>query len=966
MALRTIEVPLQQEQVLEVVCNDLPNNPTELTDIFRQEGVALDYYRLLAVEYYEQQKIKESMLVLQAGLATASHSPLTQPRQKLPLLTLIATLHMRLARATKDSSTKQKHLEEATQFINEADRIHNQYEQTFVVKGNLYLLRRDINEAFRSFNMVLERRPNCTPALLGKAKIQYHLRQYKQALQTYQSALVYSRGKFAAVEIRLGIAQCFAQLQMYEQAKAALKRCLELEDRPNATVLIMLAVIELNESKNEDLGTARRENSLRNGLQHMQEAHRTDKLHPVALNMLASHFFLTSEFEQAFQCTKRALNSATSNVVKADTLYQIARTHHQMQQYDEAFKFYRQCIELNPDHVLGQCGLGQMHLQRGEHEVSITIFEKLHHLQPKSVDIMKVLGSLYAMADRKEQALALFNKVLEKIDDDALLAIEVGQLHEDKHNTQSLKYSHTLTQGYERSLELMNGEIDNSEGKNSHLNEQIKPELLNNIAVTHHTLGNLNEAENYYNAAIEECEKISNTKEYSKEQQNRAASLQVTMTYNLARLYEEQGDMEKAKTIYKRICADYPAYHDAHLRLGLMEQELGHPSQAIEYYKEVFDSDPNNATAWTLIGQAQAMINEKLCKRSFEKVLKECDKNDLYTHIALGNYHAATAREMKSEKYRSQREDAYKLALNFYTQALKRDPKNSYAANGLAIILAENGEINQAKKLLNEVRETMDHNPSIFINLAHCHVELKQYREAIIMFISAKAEKNPTLMYSALLNTQKALHNQPSDKSTLYDIALVQQSYAQLIADLSKEERTVELMQRALDSLDSSQRTFRMLVNVPAAEFVLYDRKITEQRERYGETLRTQLNRKMIEQKEFAEEEQKKTKKIEKQLREKIEKKAAEEKERLQEQEEARMRLEEERRRIMEKVHEDNRRMADLEREVGEVERKTRKRENPEEEEEEGEEEGEGDDEPRRGKKKIFRSKQFIEDSDEE
>lgn len=135
---------------------------------------------------------------------------------------------MRLARAAKDSTEKQKHLEEATQFINEADRIHNQYEQTFVVKGNLYLLRRDINEAFRSFNMVLERRPNCTPALLGKAKIQYHLRQYKQALQTYQSALVYSRGKFAAVEIRLGIAQCFAQLNMYEQAKAALRRCLEL------------------------------------------------------------------------------------------------------------------------------------------------------------------------------------------------------------------------------------------------------------------------------------------------------------------------------------------------------------------------------------------------------------------------------------------------------------------------------------------------------------------------------------------------------------------------------------------------------------------------------------------------------------------------------------------------------------------------------------------------------------------
>lgn len=60
----------------------------------------------------------------------------------------------------------------------------------------------------------------------------------------------------------------------------------------------MLAIIELNESKNEELGVVRQENALRNGLQHMQEAHRTDKVHPVALNMLAAHFFLTDEFEQ--------------------------------------------------------------------------------------------------------------------------------------------------------------------------------------------------------------------------------------------------------------------------------------------------------------------------------------------------------------------------------------------------------------------------------------------------------------------------------------------------------------------------------------------------------------------------------------------------------------------------------------------------------------------------------------------
>lgn len=48
---KTIEVPLQQEQVLEVVCDDLPTNPTELTDIFRTENVGLTYYRMLAVKF---------------------------------------------------------------------------------------------------------------------------------------------------------------------------------------------------------------------------------------------------------------------------------------------------------------------------------------------------------------------------------------------------------------------------------------------------------------------------------------------------------------------------------------------------------------------------------------------------------------------------------------------------------------------------------------------------------------------------------------------------------------------------------------------------------------------------------------------------------------------------------------------------------------------------------------------------
>ena len=44
----------------------------------------------------------------------------------------------------------------------------------------------------------------------------------------------------------------------------------------------------------------KRENALTEGLAHMQDAHRMDPKHPVVLNMLANHFFLTREFEKVF------------------------------------------------------------------------------------------------------------------------------------------------------------------------------------------------------------------------------------------------------------------------------------------------------------------------------------------------------------------------------------------------------------------------------------------------------------------------------------------------------------------------------------------------------------------------------------------------------------------------------------------------------------------------------------------
>jgi RNA polymerase-associated protein CTR9 len=68
----------------------------------------------------------------------------------------------------------------------------------------------------------------------------------------------------------------------------------------------------------------------------------------------------------------------------------------------------------------------------------------------------------------------------------------------------------------------------------------------------HQKLGNLSDAENYYSLAIKESESSVGTEK----------NLKLTMSYNLARLYEERLETEKAISIYKKLIEDYPGYTD--------------------------------------------------------------------------------------------------------------------------------------------------------------------------------------------------------------------------------------------------------------------------------------------------------------------------------------------------------------------------------------------------------------------
>ncbi|KAJ2435683.1 protein required for normal CLN1 and CLN2 G1 cyclin expression, partial [Coemansia sp. RSA 2424] len=88
---RVIEVPIDNSNdVLEIDCSQLPSHAAEICDILENEGSALRFYQLFALEYYKQGHTEEAVVALKRGMANAKANDQTA---KVPLLNLLASIY---------------------------------------------------------------------------------------------------------------------------------------------------------------------------------------------------------------------------------------------------------------------------------------------------------------------------------------------------------------------------------------------------------------------------------------------------------------------------------------------------------------------------------------------------------------------------------------------------------------------------------------------------------------------------------------------------------------------------------------------------------------------------------------------------------------------------------------------------------------------------------------------------------
>ncbi|KAJ7344466.1 hypothetical protein JRQ81_000416 [Phrynocephalus forsythii] len=799
MSRGSIEIPLRDtDEVIELDFDQLPEGD-EVISILKQEHTQLHIWIALALEYYKQGKTEDFVKLLEAARIDGNLDYRDHEKDQMTCLDTLAAYYVQQARKEKNKDHKKELITQATLLYTMADKIIMYDQNHLLGRACFCLLEGDkMDQADAQFHFVLNQSPNNIPALLGKACISFNKKDYRGALAYYKKALRTNPG--CPAEVRLGMGHCFVKLNKLEKARLAFSRALELNSKC-VGALVGLAVLELN-NKEAD--------SIKNGVQLLSRAYTIDPSNPMVLNHLANHFFFKKDYGKVQHLALHAFHNTEVEAMQAESCYQLARSFHVQEDYDQAFQYYYQATQFaSSSFVLPFFGLGQMYIYRGDKENASQCFEKVLKAYPNNYETMKILGSLYAASedqDKRDIAKGHLKKVTEQYPDDVEAWIELAQILEQTDIQGALSAYGTATRILQEKVQA-----------------DVPPEILNNVGALHFRLGNLGEAKKYFLASLDRA------KAEAEHDEHYYNAISVTTSYNLARLYEAMCEFHEAEKLYKNILREHPNYVDCYLRLGAMARDKGNFYEASDWFKEALQINQDHPDAWSLIGNLHLAKQEwGPGQKKFERILKQpSTQNDTYSMLALGNVWLQTLHQPTRDREKEKRHQDRALAI--YKQVLRNDPKNLYAANGIGAVLAHKGYFREARDVFAQVREATADISDVWLNLAHIYVEQKQYISAVQMYENClrkfyKHQNTEVLLYLARAlfkcgklqeckqTLLKARHVAPSDTVLMFNVALVLQRLATSV--LKDEKSNLKEVLNAVKELELAHRYFSYLSKV--------------------------------------------------------------------------------------------------------------------------------------------------------
>lgn len=497
--------------------------------------------------------------------------------------------------------------------------------------------------------------------------------------------------------------------------------------------------------------------------QYTQKAFKLDKELPLTCATFGSYFLMRRSWATVESLARKAIELTDVNAVASDGWYLLARREHYQDVPDlsKANDLYSKADLArgggDRGYLPARFGMVQIQVLLQDYDGAKFRLEKIVQ-QSKSTEAMMILGALYAEEVFRSQksgikedksgeikkAIALLEAVRmawkdpqKKLTPDSSVLVYLARLYEADQPEKALQCLHQVEQITINDMpdkEPPEG-VEDDEAWKARLREQLSPQLLNNIGCFQYHAEKFDQARDFFQTALKTCVKAG-----EKNEEIDSDALVTTISYNLARTYEAANQLDEAKQVYEGLLARHDDYTDARTRLAYIELRQNPTEDGPSAMASLYETDSTNLEVRALFGwflnkskRRAANIAEDQEQRHYKHTLQHYDKHDRYSLTGMGNLYLTTAREMRrdSDSDKEKRRKTYEKAVEFFDKALQLDPRNAYAAQGIAIALVEDRkDLTTAVQLFSKIRDSI-REPSVYVNLGHVFTELKQYSRSI-------------------------------------------------------------------------------------------------------------------------------------------------------------------------------------------------------------------------------------------
>ncbi|KAJ1630718.1 hypothetical protein T492DRAFT_592674 [Pavlovales sp. CCMP2436] len=714
----SIRIPVfGADEVVEVSLDALPDDANELIDVLKGETATLDVWLHCALAYYAAGRAEQGRAVLDESCEIPGDIFPDAKADRVSLLTASAGHCINAALTVADKRARLKLLDQAAQFFARADTVDLSDPRIWLGRGFLNLHRGELPKARAAFEQALRERPAEPLGVLGLACAAYGSASYLEALRLFRQLMTSCAEPPPGV--RLGLGLCYAQLKQPSLARRCFERALEL-DSGDGHAAIALALTEINDWAEPA--------SVRSGLERLAELHRADPANPHVLNQLAAHFFYAREFDMVEKLARQAYQSAPSARVRAESYWHLARCQHVKGAWAGAKQFYMESAKNAPTFMLAQYGLGLMHARAHEHLPALEALNKVTKAHPMAPEPLRVLARLQLDAGLLPDAERSLERLV------ALNAADAeawGLLAQVRTRAGAAAAAHAGGGGaaaaraaeaarLQSALEAYAQAVDACRARR----QPTPPALWNNLGVLRARLGKAQDAEEALLRALKLAgapQPAAGGGEAGPAGALPLAGVQVTCTYNLARLLEMNGELARAEEKYTAIARAHPTYADAFVGLASCALARGQRADAEARLRQASELNPAHADTRCLLGRLHAGAREwHRAKQAFDAVLRDGatdDRRDAYAMVSVANILVATA-SRQDEPAKPDR------ALELYSRVLAREPTNMFAAQGVGVVLADKGYLQEAKEIFTLVLEAGGGPElcSAAANLAHIHM----------------------------------------------------------------------------------------------------------------------------------------------------------------------------------------------------------------------------------------------------